>query len=56
MGFCDRASLQKPLWRYDGLVAPSVQFGCGGAPVQDFWHRQLAGHKPGKVTMQHLSD
>jgi hypothetical protein len=56
MGFCDRASLQKQVWRHDSFVTSSMQFGCGGAPLQDFWHRQLASYKPGQVTMQHLSD
>jgi hypothetical protein len=45
MGFCDCASLQKPIWGYDSFVAASMQFGCGSTPVQNIWHWQLASHK-----------
>jgi len=45
LGNCDGKSLQNPIWRHVGIVTPSLQFGCGRAFIQDFWHWQLARHK-----------
>jgi hypothetical protein len=42
MGFCDCASLQKPIRGYVGFITASLQFGCSGTPVQNLWHWQLA--------------
>jgi hypothetical protein len=51
MGFCDCASLQKPIRGYVGSVTASLQFGCGSTPVQNLWHRQLARDKRQQVNV-----